>query len=410
MLSLLFSSRTSDRLRAGTLPRSRRSAGLLVAAALLVSGGAYFASALQTQARQDTNKTSAIPAAEFARLSREFSEEGGYFFSDNFTSNESAYLHILPKLKQHGATGGAYIGVGPEQNFTYIARVRPQIAFIVDIRRQAVIQHLLYKAVFHHARNPAQFLALLLSRPMDRAGAPQKGASLGDMLEYFVEAPTNDDVFAQNLVRITRTIQDEFRFPLTAEDKRDLEYVYRAFWRGGLGVGFRFPGMPTGGFYGQRFPALGDLIVSTDAAGHPGNFLAIEADYAFVRRLHLQNRIIPVVGDFGGAKALRSIARYLRENGYTLTLYYTSNVEQFLFDGALFQNFAESIRQMPLTHRSMILRAARLGGRIHPAYIPGHRMAPLLERIPVFLKDYDAGVYESYWDLISTHYISADSE
>src|SRR5215471_19290660 len=81
-----------------------------------------------------------LSAAEFSRLIRDTSEDGGYFHSDNFTSNETSYLHIVDRLRQLAGTGGAYIGVGPEQNFTYIAKVRPQIAFIVDIRRQAIIQ------------------------------------------------------------------------------------------------------------------------------------------------------------------------------------------------------------------------------------------------------------------------------
>lgn len=92
-----------------------------------------------------------LPAAEFSRLFRDLSEEGGYFRSDNFTSNETSYLHVVDKLRELGATGGAYIGVGPEQNFTYIAKVRPRIAFIIDIRRQALIQHLMFKAIFHLA-------------------------------------------------------------------------------------------------------------------------------------------------------------------------------------------------------------------------------------------------------------------
>src|ERR1051325_6770724 len=109
-----------------------------------------------------------ISAAEFSRLVRDLSEDGGYFRSDNFTSNETSYLHIVDKMRQLGASGGAYLGVGPEQNFTYIAKVRPRIAFIVDIRRQAMIQHLMYKAIFHLAPTRAQFLSRLLSRSLPK--------------------------------------------------------------------------------------------------------------------------------------------------------------------------------------------------------------------------------------------------
>src|SRR5216683_2127759 len=114
----------------------------------------------------------ALPAAEFSRLFRELSEEGGYFRSDNFTSNETSYLHVVDKLRELGATGGAYIGVGPEQNFTYIAKVRPRIAFILDIRRQALIQHLMFKAIFHLASNRTQYLSLLLSKPLPKDRVP----------------------------------------------------------------------------------------------------------------------------------------------------------------------------------------------------------------------------------------------
>ena len=78
----------------------------------------------------------------------QLSERGGYFDTDNLISNEKSYLHVIPALRDGGVTGGAYIGVGPDQNFSYIAQVRPAIAFIVDIRRDNLLLHLLFKALF----------------------------------------------------------------------------------------------------------------------------------------------------------------------------------------------------------------------------------------------------------------------
>ena len=111
--------------------------------------------------RPQSRLEQALSAAEFSRLFRDLSEEGGYFRSDNFTSNETSYLHVVDKLRELGATGGAYIGVGPEQNFTYIAKVRPRIAFIIDIRRQALVQHLMFKAIFEMASDRAEFISLV---------------------------------------------------------------------------------------------------------------------------------------------------------------------------------------------------------------------------------------------------------
>src|SRR5579863_8116104 len=70
---------------------------------------------------------------EFWRMVTEFSEPGGAFPYENFVSNEVSYQDILPDLTRIVKPGGAYLGVAPEQNFTYIAATRPKIAFILDI-------------------------------------------------------------------------------------------------------------------------------------------------------------------------------------------------------------------------------------------------------------------------------------
>ena len=84
---------------------------------------------------------------EFWTLIGELSEPGGFFRSDNFVSNEVAYQHVIPELQAKVGTGGVYFGVGPDQNYTYIAATKSRLAFIVDIRRQNMLQHLLYKAL-----------------------------------------------------------------------------------------------------------------------------------------------------------------------------------------------------------------------------------------------------------------------
>ena len=381
-------------------------AGLLFAGLLLAAGAALQNPVLS---RAGTH-SSAIPAEEFSRLIQTFSEEGGYFFSDNFTSNESAYIHILEPLKQRAATGGAYIGVGPEQNFTYIAKLRPEIAFIVDIRRQAIIQHLMYKAIFHLAPDRVQFLSILFSMPLTGPGVPKSDAPIEEILHYFAKARSSNEANQVNLSRIEKAIRQEFKFPLSTSDRNDLGYVFNAFWKGNLDIAFRYGSDQYGNYWPARFPTLADLFLATDEKGQKGNFLAREEDYQFVRRLHLQNRIIPVVGDFGGKKALAAVASYLRKNDYTLTAFYTSNVEQFLFeDPPVFAAFVENVHRMPLTDKSLIIRSVRNGGRPHPDGVPGHRMTPLLQLIPVFLQDYDKGLYRDYWRLITTHYIAPRS-
>src|SRR5215203_5861895 len=97
--------------------------------------------------------------SEFWALVSEISEPGGYFrITDNYTSNEPEVGRLYTMLRQRETKGGVYVGVGPEQNFTYIAAIRPQMAFVIDIRRQAVVQHLMYKAIFELSADRADFI------------------------------------------------------------------------------------------------------------------------------------------------------------------------------------------------------------------------------------------------------------
>src|SRR6266511_1442743 len=71
---------------------------------------------------------------EYWGLIEALSEPAGTFsLSDNLVSNEPGIAENVRKLRP---SGGVYLGVGPEQNFSYIARLRPAMAFIIDIRRE----------------------------------------------------------------------------------------------------------------------------------------------------------------------------------------------------------------------------------------------------------------------------------
>ena len=339
-----------------------------------------------------------LSAAEFAGLIRNFSEEGGYFFSDNFTSNEDSYLTVVDKLKQLGATGGAYIGVGPEQNFTYIAKIRPRIAFIVDIRRQAMIQHLMYKAIFHLAPTRAAFLSVLLSRPL-KSRIPGPNDSINDLVAYFSGIKPDDKAYAQNLTAIRNTIRS-FQVALSKEDQESLEYVYRNFRSQGFEIGF-----DVNGRWSRRFghlPNLRELLVQRDLNGKPGSFLAGADDYEFVRNMQRRNMIIPVVGDFGGKKALAAVGDYLKKHRYIVTAFYLSNVEIVLFNygsNGSFIGFVNNIKKLPINSQSLLIRST-FWFYGHPAQLPGYRLCTSLQNISAFLKEFDEGRYQDYRDLV----------
>ena len=103
-----------------------------------------------------------------------------------------------------------------------------------------------------------------------------------------------------------------------------------------------------------------------------------------------------------------TIGEYLRKNSFTVTAYYTSNVEQYLFQNEVFSAFAENVRKLPITDKSLFIRSSSGRNQQHPARLPNHRSATLLQYIAVFLKDFDAARYQSHYDLVTTNYIEAD--
>ena len=359
----------------------------------------------QTLYASNKDRHPTISAAEFSKIVREFSEKGGEFPSDNFTSNENGYLQIVGKLKELKITGGAYLGVGPEQNFTYIAKIRPSIAFIVDIRRQAIVQHLFYKAIFHRSKNREQFLSLLLSRklPKDRT---KSGDEFSDLLDDISSAPSSIDELKQNIDAISKTIENDFQIPLSAQDRKDLNDIGRAFWKDSLDIGFRFGhGIIIPGQWG--FPTLHDLLLSQDLSGQRGNFLAHEDDYEFVRKMQEENRVIPVVGDFGGNKAIATIAAYLKKNLYTVSAFYTSNVEEYLFASDVFGNYAENVSKLPIDETSVFIRAVRRGWTPQSFYVQGDRMTTFLQKISDFREYYKRGLLVNYRMLVTTQFVPA---
>ena len=147
---------------------SRIVAGLVVSAGLLLASEAPSSARLNRQATPTCAAVDGLPAClsdtAFWKMMNEFSEPSGYFRSDNFLSNEHAFQEVIPRFKEAVPSGGVYVGVGPEQNFTYVVALRPKLAFVLDIRRQNLIEQLLYKALIELSADRAEFVSRLFSK------------------------------------------------------------------------------------------------------------------------------------------------------------------------------------------------------------------------------------------------------
>jgi hypothetical protein len=343
---------------------------------------------------------SSTGSSSLATTIAELSEPGGDFESDTLISDETAYLQVTDLLGKPPLLGGAYIGVGPEQNYTYIARLKPRWAFILDIRRQNTLQHLMLNAVFASAGDPLRFLCMLFARPCPGgAGAPAE-AGLEATLAALDEVAPSEAEFERNLARILDHVENRLRFPLSGADRAEIRAMYRTLFEEQLEIGFRGRGPLAPGR-----PTLRALITSRSPSGQTGSFLASSADYGFVRELATSGHVVPVVGDFAGPQALRRIAAWLRQRGETVSAFYVSNVEFYLFRDAAFARFVANVRELPLTPDSVFIRACFDYGRPHPAQLSGHRSATVLQRIPRFLQLHDAGAYKTYWDVCAKDYL-----
>jgi hypothetical protein len=102
-------------------------------------------------------------------------------------------------------------------------------------------------------------------------------------------------------------------------------------------------------------------MTATDERGAPRSFLASEAAYQSLRDLELHNLVVPVVGDFGGPKAIRAVGQYLKTVGGVVSAFYLSNVEQYLVQDGKWEAFCRSVATLPLDGSSTFIRSASGG-------------------------------------------------
>ncbi len=359
-------------------PALHRLAALAVVACLAISGGHGLA------------QPASAPATSFAADIASLSETEGYFDTDNLISNETSYLSVVNDIESAGLRGGAYVGVGPDQNFSYIAAARPDVAFIVDIRRDNLLLHLLFKALFSLARTRVEYLALLCGRAVPPDGDGWKSKSIGDITGYVDKAPEPTAAAVTALRSRVTTRIESFGVPLSPDDMKTIDRFHRRFIDAGLDLRFQSFGRAPQ----DRYPNFRQLLLEVDASGRQRNYLASEDAFAFVKSLEAKDRVIPVVGNLGGRSALLSIGRWLGAHGEKLSLFYASNVEFYLFREDSFPQFVDNLSRLPRTQRALLIRSVFGGGGRY-----GGGSVSMTQNIPELLDGYSRGRYRQYWEL-----------
>lgn len=344
---------------------------------------------------QDAHAAGQAVQAPFASLVEQLSEPNGEFDTDNLISNEQSYLHVVPTLEQAGISGGVYIGVGPDQNFSYIARIRPSEAFIVDIRRDNLLLHLLFKAIFATTKNRVEYLGVLTGRPAPDRTDTWRDAGIEKVVAYFDEAkPLTAAASAEWTERLHAAIK-KFGVPLSAKDLATIDRFHAAFTQSGLSLQFTSTGRPAREYY----PTYRDLLLETDRRGRKLCYLASEDDFQFVRALEARDAVIPVVGDLSGPHAVAAVGQLMAQRGERLAAFYVSNVENYLFRNGAYTRYIDNLKRLPHSDKSLIIRSI-FGGYSLPESAPGYYSTSTVQNLNELLTNCAAGKCRSYFELL----------
>jgi hypothetical protein len=315
----------------------------------------------------------------------DLSEPGGSFISDNLVSNESTFQRVVPELRRRVDPGGVYLGVGPDQNFTYITALEPRMAFIVDIRRENMLLHLMYKALVELSDKRVDFLSRLLSRPPPAPG--MRASTARELVDWFERAAPDEARLKGNIRDVMDGLVRRHRFALSRADAAAVERILRAFAEAGTELRYSYPH--------RVFPSFADLLLETDDRGEPQGYLSSDETFRRLKQLETKNLVVPVVGDFAGNRAIRAIGRYLKAHGAAVSVFYTSNVEFYLFEHGRWHDFLGNVAALPLDRRSLFIRAYFDNGARQ-----GSRSTTELDSIAGVLAAQNGGHIRSYADVI----------
>ncbi|MFC1555458.1 hypothetical protein ACFL67_00085 [candidate division KSB1 bacterium] len=337
-----------------------------------------------------SQQDNAVKPAEFSQIIDRISESGGFFYTDNWVSNELTYLDVIETLERYNVKGGVYIGVGPEQNYSYIHAIQPEKAFIVDIRHQNRMQHLVYKILMEKTDTRAEWCSKIFSMPLENADLPGNDANAQQIMRFLYGKRTVPEMMEKTVNTIYSELTNRYEFSLSRRDSLAITYIMRNFRFYNLNITYR-------GASVDWYPTFREIMLMKDMTGQYSNPFDSFEDFSYIREMHQQNRILPVTGDFGGTKALKELAAYLKENNLTVSAFYLSNVEQYVFrDPRKWRRWVENVRALPIDENSVFIRWT---------HDYGWQGQTRLQKIKTFLENYDSGKYYNYDDLKRIDYL-----
>jgi hypothetical protein len=227
----------------------------------------------------------------------------------------------------------------------------------------------MYKALFELSKDRAEFVSRLFSRKRPAGLTTQSTAR--EIFDAYSYTEPSQDLFDSTLKMIENQLKTKHGFALSAGDLEGIQWALGNYYRFGPGINYNSsvssaaPEIVGATGFGGRNGGFGavtyaDLMMVDDGNGVHRSYLATEENFAFLKDLESKNLLVPVVGDFGGSKALREVGKYLKSIDATVAAFYLSNVEQYLSQDGKTSTFLANVASLPLDQSSTFIRT---GGR-----------------------------------------------
>ncbi len=195
--------------------------------------------------------------------------------------------------------GGAYVGVGSDQNFTMMAALRAEYAFLMDIDYRVVDLHRMYEVLVEANETP---------RALVDAWHAKNAVSTRARL---------DEAFAG--------LDEKARARLLRGFATARETVYRHLER----------------------------VIARNRDGQPSTWLSDPEHYAHIRAMYQTDRVRMMPGNLAGDVSLRTVATACKALGVPVHALYMSNAEEYF---KYIPAFVTSIEGLPTDSSSVVLR------------------------------------------------------
>jgi hypothetical protein len=212
-------------------------------------------------------------------------------------SNESRHDVWFPYIE---GIGGAYVGVGADQNYTVLTTARSEWVFLLDIDPRVALTHRAYEILVEQSETPDALL--------ERFAPDQKNASSKLLEEAMADSPDSD----------RRAVVQNFRGAR--------ETLFRHLER-------------------VRARTRTDI---------PSTWLSDPERYAWLRRLFLSDRVRIMAGDLTGPSSMKSIGAAAQALGARVRVLYLSNAEEYF--KYVSGDYRANVNALPSDERSVVLR------------------------------------------------------